>query len=359
MSIAVLQGRPYHNFINSLKSKETKKEYRSALLRYLKHYKTTLEDALQLPVADTENMLIDYLMELKKKDLSHSSLNMNFCAIKHFYLMNDHRINKEKIGKFLGEPVKKNDNRGYTTTELKKILDNCDLRMKVVVSTMATTSMRIGALCGLSLADVVKMPKEGVYKFTIYKNTKEQSICYCSPACAEYIDQYFDYRRRAGDRLEPTGPFIREQFDPNDIEQVRKRAKRVTKDTISNMLNAIVTKAGLRKINRNYTGKERNLVPLNHGYRKWWMHEAVNAGMKPEIREMLLSHSLGGVISAYYKPDPQELLDEYIRMIDKGAFSLNEESKLRREVKMLTIEKSKVDLALSQIEDMKKQIGLA
>lgn len=357
MSLTVLHGRPYHNFINSLKSKETKRKYRSALLRYLKHYKTTLEDALSLPVADTEIMLIDYLMELKNRDLSHSSLNLNFCAIKHFYLMSDHRINKEKIGKFLGEPVKKNDNRGYTTTELKKILDNCDLRMKVVVSCMATTSMRIGALCELSLSDVVKMPEQGVYKFTVYRNTKEESICFCSPSCAEYIDQYFDYRSRAGDRLEPTEPFIREQFDPNDIEQVRKRAKPVAKQTISTILSSIVTKAGLRKINHNYTGKERNTVPLNHGFRKWWMHEAVESKMNPEIREMLLGHSIG-LASAYYKPTTGELAGEYMRCVDGGAFSLNEEATLRRKVEKLEIEKSKIDQALLAIEEVKKKVGL-
>jgi site-specific recombinase XerD len=146
MSLAVLQGRPYHNFINSLKRNETKKEYRSALLRYLKYCKTTLEDSLLLPVVDIENMIIDYIMELKRQDLSHSSLNMNFCAIKHFYFMNDVRISKVKIGKFLGEPKRKNTDRGYLTPEIRTILDNCDLRQKVIVLTLATTSMRIGAI---------------------------------------------------------------------------------------------------------------------------------------------------------------------------------------------------------------------
>lgn len=356
MSLAVLHGRPYHNFINSLKSKETKRKYRSALLRYLKHYKTTLEDALSLPLVDTENMLIDYLMELKKKDLSHSSLNLNFCAIKHFYLMNDHRINKEKLGKFLGESVKKNNDRGYNTPELKKILDNCDLRMKVVVGTMATTSMRIGALCELKLSDVVKMPDQGVYKFTVYRNTREESICFCSPACAEYIDQYFDYRFRAGDRLEPTEPFIREQFDPDDIEQVRKRAKPVAKQTISTILSSIVTKAGLRKINHNYTGKERNTVPLNHGFRKWWMHEAVEAKMNPEIREMLLSHSIG-LASAYYRPTEGELLGEFMRCVDVGAFSLNEEATLRRKVEKLEVEKTQFERLAAKIAAIEQKMN--
>lgn len=38
--------------------------------------------------------------------------------------------------------------------------------------------------------------------------------------------------------------------------------------------------------------------------------------------------------------------------------TINEKNSLKRKVEVLTIEKSKVDLALSQIEDMKKRIGL-
>jgi hypothetical protein len=59
-----------------------------------------------MPISDIENKLISYLMELKGQDLSNSYINLNFCAIKHFYIMNDVRINKEKIAKFIGESKK-------------------------------------------------------------------------------------------------------------------------------------------------------------------------------------------------------------------------------------------------------------
>ena len=101
---------------------------------------------LSLPIVDTETMLVDYLMELKKQDLSSSFINLNFCALKHFYFMNDIRINKEKIGKFLGESKKKNVDRSYTHPEIKSLLDIADLRLKVVISVLASTGMRIGAL---------------------------------------------------------------------------------------------------------------------------------------------------------------------------------------------------------------------
>ena len=62
---------------------------------------------------------------------------MNFYALKHFYFMNNVRINKEKIGKFLGESKKKNVDRSYTHAEIKSMVDIADLRFKVVISVLA------------------------------------------------------------------------------------------------------------------------------------------------------------------------------------------------------------------------------
>jgi hypothetical protein len=58
---------------------------------------------LTLPILDIENMITDYLTELKKRDLSSGFVGQNFSALKHFYFMNEAKINKEKIDKFLGD----------------------------------------------------------------------------------------------------------------------------------------------------------------------------------------------------------------------------------------------------------------
>ncbi len=356
---SILEGRPYLNFINSLKSDQTKYTYRLTLLRYVQKYKIkSLEEMLSLPIQQIEDKLVDYLLDLRKQDLSSSFIRLNFCVMKHFYFMNDVRINKEKIAKFLGEFKKKNTDRGYTTAEIRSILEQCDLRTKIIVTTLCSTSMRIGAIAELRLIHLKKIEEYGIYKFTIYENTNAESICFGSPENAAYIDSYLDYRSRAGVHLNGESFFIREQFDANDIEQVRKHGRGVTTYTISNILYALVLKSGIRKVNHNYTGRERTKIPLNHGYRKWWTHQAVEAKMQPEIREMLLSHSIG-LAGAYYRPSEAEMAAEYMRAIDNGYFIISEEGKLRRRVEVMTIEKSKVDLALSQIEDMKKRIGLS
>ena len=66
---------------------------------------------LSLTIDEVENNLVDYILHLKKKDLSTSFIGLNFSALKHFYFMNNVRINKERIGRFLGEQKKKNVDR--------------------------------------------------------------------------------------------------------------------------------------------------------------------------------------------------------------------------------------------------------
>jgi len=54
------QTEPYQNFINSLKSHETKKAYKTGLFKYLKHYNTTIEGLLanaKVNVSDIEKMI--------------------------------------------------------------------------------------------------------------------------------------------------------------------------------------------------------------------------------------------------------------------------------------------------------------
>ena len=129
----------------------------------------------------------------------------------------------------------------------------------------------------------------------------------------------------------------------------------ISKDSISNILHSLTIKAGLRTVNHNARGKERKSVPLVHGFRKFYTTQLIKAKVNPEIREMTLGHSIG-LASAYYKPTEDEMLEEYMKAADN--LTINEENRLRKKIEVLTIEKSKVDLALSQIEDMKKRIGL-
>ena len=185
-------------------------------------------------------MIIDYILFLRKQDLSSGYIGIHFWTLIHFYSMNDVRLNTVKLQKFLPEQKKKNVDRSYTHSEIKTILDNCDIRMKAVVSILASTGIRRGALPLLKLSHVEdRKTNEGqkVYKFTIYENTKDQYFTFCSPEATNSIDAYLDYRTRSGEKLTKATYLIREQFDVTDLEQVRKQGRPISKKTSIQQFN--------------------------------------------------------------------------------------------------------------------------
>ena len=362
----VSKEKPFREFIDPL-GPETSKTYSKILFKFMdtRKFKSSSEmlphPTGNLSVHEIEEMIKQHLLALREDGLSHSSRNNHFCTLKHFYSMNDVTINVKKLGRYVGEFELKNDLRSYTTPEIRAISAICDPRMKVVVLTLATTGMRIGALVKLKLKHLEKKIKDGieVYQFTLYKNTREHSITFCHPECVIVIDSYLDIRKRAGEILAPDHPFIRENFDRNDLEQVRKHAREVSRSTISNILQRILVDAGIKEINHNFTKRERHSAPLNHGFRYWWMNQAKKARMDPEIRKRLFSHDTGDIERRYFKnldAEP-ELLDEYIRCVKNGAFAISEEHALRQKVEMLEIEKSQYDRLQSDLTQFKESIG--
>ena len=76
--------------------------------------------------------------------------------------MNDITLNKRKINRYSGEHTETIKNRAYTREEIKKLIDACDLKYKVIVSFMVSTGCRIDAIPILRL-DALKYIEE--YQF--------------------------------------------------------------------------------------------------------------------------------------------------------------------------------------------------
>ena len=151
---------------------------------------------------------------------------------------------KRRLGKFLGESERKNTDRGYTHEEIKKILDVADLRMKSVILLLASTGMRIGAITDLKLKHLEEINKEKIYKITVYEKSKEEYYTFCSHECYSIINSYLDYRKKSGEILDNESYLIREQFDINDFEQIRKNSRKyLVMHTIKNKYHTVIKKS--------------------------------------------------------------------------------------------------------------------
>jgi integrase len=142
-------GQPYLNFINSLKSKETKREYRYALLSFVKHYDITLQGLLILGPREIEQMISTYITNMNARGLSYGYMNLVMAAIFHFFDMNDILLNKRKVSKFLAESKRSNKDRAYTDEEIKSLVDTGDFRFRALILLLASTGVRIGCIPSL------------------------------------------------------------------------------------------------------------------------------------------------------------------------------------------------------------------
>lgn len=272
-------------------------------------------------------------MKLKKEEkASYSTINTRLSAICLFFTMNDIIINRKKIGKYLGEHVKTVRDRAYTRNEIQQIVDACDLKYKVFVLLMVSTGCRLGAIPPLKLRNIVYIEQHKLYKVTFYEDTtKYEYYSFTTPECAKYIDEYLEYRKRCGERLNQNSPLIRDDFILDDHLHI-EHPKHLKIPTFKFYLRNVLISTGIRQVTPNRETHEykrnRTSIAQNHGFRKFTLTTMVNKRTNPEIREMLLGHKIG-ITGAYYRPMEIEMLDEYLKVVDD--LTVNDENRLRKE----------------------------
>ena len=165
----------YQNFINSLKSPNTKRTYQKGFSLYLRY--KGIKDTNQFLKDDNKLMqadVIDYMTSSVVISLSYSTKHLYLSILKHFYEMNDVVLNWKKIGKFLGEDERIVSDRAYSREELRTLLSNADLGGKVILLLLASSGLRIGALSSLSLHSLHRIEQHDIYEITIYQKTRSQ-----------------------------------------------------------------------------------------------------------------------------------------------------------------------------------------
>jgi integrase len=350
----------YRNFINSIRSEQTKYQYIYALARYMDFL--NLQNPTDLMFSDDikqiQSHLIDYIVSLKS-NMSYSTRKVRCSAIFTFYTMNDVILNKKRLYRYLGEPVRTHRDRAYAIEEIAKLLQFSDERLKAVIFLLASTGVRLGAISHICLRHLYVQEAYDLYRLTIYENTKDEYYCFTTPECKHTIDSYLQYRERYGERLTPTSPLFREQFDANDQFMINK-PKPLQIGGIATLLNSVLIRSGLRVIEHgtetsNIVGRARKEVPRFNGFRKFFDTNMIRAKVNPVVKEMLMGHTTG-LDDNYYRPSQQEVLDEYLKAVD--LLTINEENRLKRKVVELTAKADRFDDLEDKIQILEKKLGL-
>jgi integrase len=358
----ILSGACYNNFVDTIKSQATLEQYKYGITQFMKFLK--IRDINNLMVMaqapkEIQQKIIDYVKYMREvKQLGAVTIQLYLASIMHFYSINDVNLNRKRISSYIPE-VQQNEDRPYTIQEIARLLEFSDLRSRAVILLFASTGMRIGAVPGLRLEHLTKIDKYQLYQIKVYAGFKKyQYITFCTPECRKAIDTYLDYRERCGEQSTPKSPLFREQFDTNDLGEIRK-PKPLGVNAIIKILTKKLHLSGVMPVDQlkegEKSGKKRKSVMTSHGFRKFVITTMVSCRIDHSVRNKLVGHSIG-LDKSYWKPQLNDLLQEYLKVVD--ALTINEENRLKRKVEQLTVRVDKLDELEEQMNRLSKKLGL-
>jgi integrase len=348
-----MSGEAYDNFVNSLKSPATKTAYEKALRHYMKFLKiSSFAELLGGEIKLVQARIISYVMEHRNNALSTSIIEQRLSAIKGFYSTNDVVLNWDKIYSYMGQRTKKRKNRPYSKEEITKLLSISMPRDRLIILLLASTGMRVGALCDIKLKHMKRINKYEIYQISVYDSEYEEYVAFCTPECAKAIDHWLNYRRSAGENVTPESYLFRDYFDINDALRVNS-PKQLKTNTIEFQIHQKLIHAGLREghvLENERKGSKRHEVRMAHGFRKFFDTTATQSGVAPLYVEMLRGKKLG-LKGSYFIPTENDLLEGnetmkgYIAAIND--LTINEENRLSMKMHELETEK---DLLIKTLE---------
>jgi hypothetical protein len=321
-----------------------------------------------------ESQIIDYIMSLRQDSVAYATIQVLIAPIFTFYQLNDVVLNRKKVHRYLGEYKRVVRDKAYSTEQIQQALQNADQRMRCIILLLASTGCRMGSLPDLALRNLTRLPAYGLYKVTFYEGTTNEYYTFTTRECAQTgVDSYLEYRKRCGEKIafnqdtnrwEPDdAPLMRQQFDVNDILQVRN-PKPMTIHAFRFVLASHLVKSGLREVehpiatasgpfdpNKNSAKRIRKHISLANGFRKHVISTFIEAGLNHEIRELIVDHNTQ-LDQHYFRPSEDQVLLEYLKA--EQLLTIDPAIKLAQENQTLRVHKSEMDELKAEINKVKE-----
>lgn len=362
------QYTPFERFVLLLHSADTKRSY----IKYLKQFLQFCQfEKYEKLVEITDNkkfeLISEYLIYLKEeRNVSYSTVNVAFSAIKRFYRSNRVNLNWDHLTFFKGKNTGRIvEDRIYSNDEIKQLLDHADLRMKVVIYTLISTGIRIGALASLKIKDMEYIEQYKIYKFKIYNDAEisERYITFCTPECTSTIKKYLEWREKKGDTIKPESPLIYRRKTMIDRTNGEKKIifinyfdKPLTSKSLQQAMTRLQKKSNIipdiPESSIEKRGRVRYEVMRCHTFRKIFNTICIKNNVNHYVKEMLLGHKKELELDRnYYRPLESQLIDEYLKVIND--LTVNEENRLKIENQKL---KNKIETDFSDIREQLRDI---
>ena len=361
-------------YLYSLKSSQTRKKYQGRIDKFFSFAgvegKTTEEKSIKfVEKAGLEgknwvfnsvlNFMLYQIKRAQNKEIVASTIQNYLKSIKLFCELADMDISWKRISRGLPKGKSYADDRIPTDSELQKIIEYPDRRIKAIVYTMISSGIRLGAWDYLRWGNIRPIEKDGIgvvaAKVIVYAGEDEEYFTFISSEACLELQKWIKYREDSGEIINENSWVMRDLWDSSSIKDGKglvTKPKKLTSSGVKRLIERAIWAQGLRS--KLEHGKKRHPFSAVHSFRKSFKTRCEIAGMKPINVEKLLSHSIG-ISNSYYRPTENEILKDYLKVVD--FLSIGRENKLQQELKVYKEKNNEENYAIKdKLQEKEEQI---
>jgi integrase len=361
----ITQTNAYSTFLLGLKAPETKRQWPNRLKFFLDFVEVTgnsIEERANSLYEIIQNEGIQWLQKqlmdfaffqkrrVENKEISESTVSNYFKPIKLFCDMNNILVNWKLINKGIPRGRTAALDRIPDLTEIRKLLEAPDRRLKPIILTMISSGIRSGAWEELKWKHVTPLKDQNgnvvAAKLLVYAGDREEYYTFITLEAYLALSNWMKFREEYGEKITGESWLMRNMWRTIDETKgknlgIAKEPKKLDKQAIYKIVERALYSQKLRTktskdesiINEGNINSRMHEFKALHGYRKFFKTNCEAARMKSINIEILMGHNIG-VSKSYYKPSEQEVLQDYL----KATFflTIGEENKLKSQIEDLS-----------------------
>ena len=304
-----------------------------------------------LGAAQLRHQIDDYIAYLQDRKLAPNTVFNRVSNLKTFF-----KINYADIQLYLKKPAGTiYESRAPSLEELRKILDVCNLREKLVVTMLGVSGLRIGTLSRLKYrhvkADLEKhvVPTLLEIEAEITKGKYHSYWTFLNQEASDCLEAYLNVRRRGTLYIPP-------EIIDNDSPLIRasrtNKVRPAVSETLENAMRNVYFRAGIAI----KTPGVRRYDFQCHGLRKFFRSQMLLRGVRSEYIEFMLGHRTDKYL------DIKTLGPDYMRHVYKmSGISIRPHAEMDK-IAILTDIISKIGLNPQEIlrpEVLNRQVNYA
>ena len=359
------EPEPLDMFLYGLRSEITKDRYQKRLRNFFDYfgYPGTLAQQAKQFVADTKTngtswvttIMIKYLMHHKqrveRKEIAVGTLRNYYKPVKAFLEQNDIELPWKKLTRGLPRGRRHAQDRIPTLSEIQKIAEYPDRRIKGIVFTTLSSGIRLGAWDYLKWSHIIPIKENDkviAAKIRVYAGDADEYFSFISPEAYTELKKWMDYRAELGEPITGDSWLMRDAINfEKSCRGMVTFPRQLKSNGIKSLMDRVLKAQGIRK--KLAPGQKRQEFQAIHGLRKYFKTHAEPSMISINV-ETLLDHSTG-ISDSYYRPNETDLLKDYLKAIPE--LTVLQENRIQER---LSAQSSDIETTKQEMENLKEEI---